>query len=74
MRRNPLFCGLLCFGLVAGLTGQAGAQAQTASPAMALPDFTGIVQRNAPHGCACRSALHSQAAYWQRPRYAHARA
>ena len=45
---NRLFSGLMCCTLVVGLTSPVMAWAQSAPAMAALPDFTGIVQKNAP--------------------------
>lgn len=45
---NRLFSGLMCCALAMGLAGPGQAWAQAAPASSGLPDFTGIVQKNAP--------------------------
>jgi serine protease Do len=45
---NRLFSGLMCCAIAVGFAGPGMAWAQTAPAAAGLPDFTGIVQQNAP--------------------------
>jgi serine protease Do len=45
---NRLFSGLMCCAVAMGFAGTGTAWAQTAPASAALPDFTGIVQKNAP--------------------------
>ena len=45
---SQFFGGLLCCALVVGFASPGAAQAQVVPATAALPDFTGIVQKNAP--------------------------
>ena len=57
MSHNRLVSGLLCCVLAMGLAGPGAVLAQTAPVAAALPDFTGIVEKNAP------AVVHVEAKY-----------
>ncbi|RDS86431.1 DegQ family serine endoprotease [Dyella psychrodurans] len=57
MSHHRLVSSLLCCALAMGLAGPGMAWAQTAPAAAALPDFTGIVQKNAP------AVVHVEAKY-----------
>ena len=57
MSHNRLVSSLLCCALTMGLAGPGVVFAQTAPAAAALPDFTGIVEKNAP------AVVHVEAKY-----------
>jgi serine protease Do len=57
---NRLFSGLMCCAVAMGFAGPGMAWAQTAPAAVGLPDFTGIVQKNAP------AVVHVEAKYTAR--------
>lgn len=57
MSHHRLVSSLLCCTLAMGLAGPGLVSAQTAPAAAALPDFTGIVQKNAP------AVVHVEAKY-----------